>query len=75
MYGKVVGLGIYQSKNGNERCNVFIQEEPPKGHVGICVRQINCSKDILPDVPEKMLNQTYVIDTNSGYANKFYKMG
>lgn len=75
MIGKVVGIGIYQKKGSDKkRARVCVEIKAPEGFIGKCYQTLNCSRSILAEDPNTMIGQSYVIDTDGGFGNGFYKV-
>lgn len=77
MKGKILGCYAFKSKNDKELYNFSVTEDRV-GAIGVCVTNVLCMKDTLPDKPENMLNKTYLIDcrynNGSAFASGFYSL-
>lgn len=75
MKGKIVGIGMYKQKDsGKDRAHVYVQVPPPQGFLGVQVQHLNCSLDVFPMSPDKMLGKEFVIDCDNGFGNGFYEI-
>ena len=75
MKGKIVGVNPYTKKDtGAKRANVWVIDDKVEPIFGFAVRKLNCDAKLLPDEPQKMVNQVYYIDTDGGFANEFTKL-
>ena len=75
MKGIVVGIGLYTKKDSDKkRARVCVEIEPPEGFLGKCYQTLNCAREVLASDPKTMIGQTYVIDTDGGFGNGFYKV-
>lgn len=75
MKGVVVGIGLYTKKDSDKkRAHVYVKVPAPEGFIGEMYQHLNCSRDVLASDPKTMIGQTYIIDTDGGFGNGFYKV-
>ena len=76
MKAKILGVSEYKQKeSGKPRAIVYVQDLNAGDKViGIKVGSVNCSADVLPLPAKELIGQTYLIDTDGGFGNGFYKV-